>query len=375
MPSSPTSELGEELYVLMLKAHGATAAAIQRMPRLMSLNYVRAGVPELETPEAIEEAMAVNARKVLTEATEDLAKPPDEREPIDEVDNGAAARVYLAIEPGTETLLLKDRRERATIYTGKPVRVMAHAQEGRRSHEYNLMASLAGRLIDREIEFVARNHPPILTTELHAVHQAWRAVHSLGYQLMLYDIFHSTSAPSWGGDLNDTLALFGGLWQVVEAPSEDTFDFSPDQVPTSLDNPQELLYLLRLASPFDQAALNNLSRCIQEGPPVEPPDDLLAEEMEIKTSSARAPVFVRPSVDDDALVRYLVEHWQKWLEGCLCEMIVDRNPFCRQHRFRRALDLYKGKLEGTRSPPSVLGVMGVRWRAAGWVLGVRARRV
>lgn len=347
MRSSPTSELADELYRLMQEVHGASTEAIRRMPRLMSLNCVRAGIPELDTAEATEEAIAANARKVLRQATEELAKPPGEREPIDEVDEGAAARLYLGLEPGTGTLLLKDRRERATLYTGgRNVRAMAHAQSGRRSHEFRIMASLANVLITREVEFVARKRPSVPSPEMVAVHHAWRAVERLRNQIMLYNLFHSSEVSGWGGDLNSTLALFGHMWQLVEAPKENSLtEIGFDQPPTTLQSPHELLYLLRLTSPFNQAELDELSRCIRPGLPTTPPDRWLAEDVEIETSRATEPIFVvQPTADDDVFVEGTIERWQHWLDGCLCKVAGDYWA-CRQHRFRRTLDLYQGKLE------------------------------
>jgi hypothetical protein len=350
MRSSPTSELADELYGLMREAHGASTEAIRRRPRLMSLNCVRAGVPELDTAEATEEAIANSAREVLTRATEALAEPPEERELIDEVDNGAAARVYLGLERGTETLLLSERRERASLYTGKSVSAMMKTQKKpfRRSPEYYLMASLADVVIAREVEFVARKRPSVPSPEMVAVHQAWRAVERLRKQIVLYDVFNSSlDVPEWGGDLNSTLALFGHMWQLVEAPKEYSFtEIGPDQPPTTMQDPHELLYLLRLTSPFNQAELDEIVRCIRPGLPTAPPDRWLAEDIEIETSNATEPIFVvQPTADDDVLfAESIIERWQRWLDGCLCKVAGDYWA-CRQHRFRRALDLYQGKLE------------------------------
>lgn len=319
IPTTPSEQLGDELYDLMQGSDGASVDAIQRKPRLMSLSCVRSGSPAVDAPHPTAEAIALRAREVVKEATDDLVKPPPEREPVDETDLGAAARCFLALEPGTEALGLKDRRREAALYTDKSIRAMAKTQARpyRPSHERKLMGALAAKLREREFDFLEQRgnvaRPSANTPGggpwLQVVQGVWDIAHRLSASLHIcFGFFQPAPSGEYIADV-DSLMLFRNLLSLINWPDDTTyvrFDLMPHQPPKML--PHQTIANLHKAAPFDSDTIRRLSHT-EIGFPESP-------------------------YADELLVL-----WRRWLDSCQCSRTQPDSP-CKVHRFRSALDSY-----------------------------------
>jgi hypothetical protein len=326
MSATPTEELGDELYELMLGSDGASADAIQRTSRLMSLRCVGTGSPAVDLPTATADATALRAREVLTEATDDLVKPLEEREPVDDTDLGAAARCFLALERGTEALDLKDRRKEAALYTGdKSIRAMAKAQKRpyRRSHEHKLMIALAGKLVEREwtlLDEVSDRTADDTSRDspwLAAVHDAWDAATGLSSALeQCCGIFRPEPGEEYPFRCDyDSLELYGKLWKYVKIPGKDdpfVATIGKPEEPVSTLFAEGLTAMLFAFSPFDRETIERLS----------------------------ADVVVAPDIAPIPVVSELIAPWHTWLGSCQCDLVTPDLGSCTVHRFRTTLDMY-----------------------------------
>ncbi|HEY2142380.1 MAG TPA: hypothetical protein VGG98_10020 [Solirubrobacteraceae bacterium] len=151
------TKLGEELYALMQTAEGATAANIAKQPTLMGLRIAYDEARSSGSARPSQVAIAQVLRDLLKQMTYLLSSIQGGNN-----DEGVAARIYLALEPDSEALLLKDRRKQAEVYIPYTLRSAAkrHGPE-RTSFEKRLMQSVAGHLIDREfahLDELARSH-------------------------------------------------------------------------------------------------------------------------------------------------------------------------------------------------------------------------
>jgi hypothetical protein len=255
----------------------------------MNLNYVRAEAARDDSAEAQPDAVAVAARELIEQATYALDKPISQREHTD-ADSGAAARCLLAIEQGTGTMLLSERRKRAASHLhldGVPS--LTHHHEDRTtgnkaSRESRLMDALGRALMEREAQFLRSNQArhsagndayrdsPYLTI----AHGAWNTSGELASQLKwCCDIFRP-GPPDYEYyercDYN-SLELFGKLWKYLMIPRVgDPFLAvigKPEEPLTKLF-PNGDIAVLYYMSPFKRATLERLSDDIVVAPDIAP---------------------------------------------------------------------------------------------------------
>jgi hypothetical protein len=141
-------KLGDELYALMQTAEGATVANIAQQPTLMRLlvanDEARSGRSYPPSPAAIAGAL----RGLIEQATYPLTARQGAT-----IDEGKAARIYLALEPDSTALLRKDRRTQAVLcipYENE--QSAAKDRPNRPSYERRLLRKVAENLIEREFD-------------------------------------------------------------------------------------------------------------------------------------------------------------------------------------------------------------------------------
>jgi hypothetical protein len=304
--------------------YGAAIAAIRQMPHLMSLRQVRAEAPPTNSHKEHEQAVATTAQDAIKLATYALDKKITERDHGD-ADHGGAARCLLAIEQGTETMLLHERRKRAAGRAIKLVPSMGHRHPGKKTYEERLMDNVASKLLAREVKFLRREQEYVdgdTIARIHdspwlrILHQVWLATIGLCSDLRMY------RDPTWLPSKNpgryyweSTLGSFGKFWELLEEP----YLLSPP-VPSDYQlqptlSAMDLLALMCNDSPFEPEALHSLPK---------PPGLSLG----------------RWSGPPDEAVTI----WRKWLEECQCDN-SNPSPLCSVHRFLFALEQYKAQLE------------------------------
>jgi hypothetical protein len=142
------NNLGDELYALMQTAEGATVANIAQQPTLMRLlvayDEARSGSAHPPSPAAITAAL----RGLIEQATYPLTARQGAT-----IDEGKAARIYLALEPDSTALLKKDRRTQAVSYIPyENEQSAAKDRPTRPSYERRLLRKVAHNLIEREFD-------------------------------------------------------------------------------------------------------------------------------------------------------------------------------------------------------------------------------
>jgi hypothetical protein len=321
MSATPTEALGEELYELMLGPDGASVDAIQRKPRIMGLRCVKAGSSAVNVANPTAEVVASRAREVLKEATDDLAKPLHEREPVDDTDFGAAARCFLGLEQGTESLDRRRRRDKADVHTGEKMTIEAMAktqkEPPRVSHERKLMDALAGKLMERELDFLrerdggSQSDMMDDSSWLAAAHDVWYTASQLSSELDgCYGVFRPEPGEEhpFQSDYNARL-LFGDFWSLVKIPDQN------DPFIADIGKPSEelstlfaggMIAVMFAYSPFEREGMEKLSS---------------GKEVSLL------------SLDEQITL------WHAWLESCQCAETTPE-PVCKVHRFRAALDAY-----------------------------------
>ena len=313
----------------MLEPNGASVDAIQRKPRLMSLRCIRVGSAAVEVSNPTNEALARRTREILTDTTDDLVKPPHEREPVDDTDFGAAARCFLGLEPGTEALDRRRRREKADLYTGErmSIEAMAKTQKKpyRQSHEHKLMDALAEKIMGREWAVLAAPSHRTVQSEREAqfalaperpwmkiLHEAWQATSHL--DLALYRSLKARKTPG-GEDQDrldiDSLELFATFWTLIYEPGADgKRETGPNPTePGPKASPKRLIEWVLDESPFTWPMIKPLA-------------------------DAMAPDGKRLDGQEELFARWLL-----WLQTCKC-MERDPDPACRPHRVLKALYHY-----------------------------------
>ena len=326
MPPVPRTELGSELYELMKERSGATPAAIREKPHLMGLQYIRAEAPVLDELEAQEDAIAVMAREFIDEAAHALDKQISQREHTD-VDNVTAVRYLLALEQGTASMPLRERRERAAeCLRAEDAKNLRHQYKTKRrgvteTRETKLMDAVADKLMEREIQFLKDSqadpseppNSPLLAgvSELHGVAQE---LHST----MSYLTAKPRSAHREDFDV-ESLCLLGRFSQLVNIPLEEGhLDGWADPV---------LRALLLLSPTRTVAAMFSLI-------PFEGDTVNLMGQVDFSVSS----IALFDFVDD------LMPQWHAWLRLCVCDR-AEPQADCPVHRFQTLLNSYIGRLD------------------------------
>src|SRR5947207_1833991 len=116
MTGPPPSRLQRGLLALV-RGQGATLTGLLDQRSLLELEYVKAEAKAPNSREPSREEIAETARQLIEQATYALDRPLSQRQHVD-ADLGMAARVLLALEPGTYALSLHERRRRAAGYLG-----------------------------------------------------------------------------------------------------------------------------------------------------------------------------------------------------------------------------------------------------------------
>jgi hypothetical protein len=330
MPNHPITALAEEMYELM-SGGGATPTAIREKPALMGLTYIRAEAPGTDQ-DAREDAVAATVRDFIEEATYALEEPVSQREDKD-ADRGAAARCLLGLYPGTGSMLLRERRQRAAGHLVKNVRTVTTRREvkGRMiSHEMLLMEQLASQLWDRETDFLRDGNSSRPTHDikdrdspwLAVVHGAWNTARELS----------SALEQCCGGLQNphpdreylsrcdyNSLELFGKLWTYVMIPKQgdpwlDVMGKPEEELARMF--PEGEVVFLYYFSPFRRATLERLSH----------------------------EIVVAPDIAPIPVVSELIEPWRTWLGICQCDLLKPDLISCKVHLFRSSLRVYIEKL-------------------------------
>jgi hypothetical protein len=155
MPPNPglslkeLGKLGNELYALMLMSDGgATAVHIAQQPTLMRLRIAYDEARSRTTARPPDSAIAQALRGLIEAATYPLSSTQGGNN-----DEGKAARIYLALEPDSTALLLKDRRKQAEPYIPDTLRSAAKRHgPNDTSYEKRLMEGVGSQLIEREFD-------------------------------------------------------------------------------------------------------------------------------------------------------------------------------------------------------------------------------
>jgi hypothetical protein len=326
MPPVPRTELGLELYELMKEPSGTTSAAIRDKPHLMGLQYVRAEAPTLDDDEAREDAVAVTVREFIEEATGALDKETSQREHT-AADNGAAARYLLALEQGTASMPLHERRERAFGYLHlKNAASLRHQHKNKKrgvteTRETRLMDTVADKLIERETDFLKDSRlqdpdpsVPPGSPLLAVVSELWRVSQNLHTTIGdCVGILRPQPGDEYPHDGDyDSLFLLGRFWQLVRIPSKNDPFLQRDRLASELFPlwPEGSVAILWVLTPFEQAVIEEIRRT-----------DLLT-----------------PGYGWPQFVHDLMPQWHEWLSSCTCDTAP--NPDCLVHKFQNALDGY-----------------------------------
>jgi hypothetical protein len=334
----------------MLESAGATLETIQTCLGLMRLRYIKVDAA-LHSDSVDEEAVAMTARGLIEQATYALDKPVSQRENTD-ADNGAAARCLLALEQGTGSMLLSERRKRAVRHLHKSdVRSLTHQHKSRRtgqteSYETRLMDALAHQMIEREVDYANQQpheHSPIAdqtgTLALQLVHKLWAVAGELNEELSAacaLDLPRAEDPLPFGEDIA-SLCLFGQFWKLVHAPERESLETTGEQEgqPVAEMSPPVLIALMCEAAPFPYDAMERLA-------------DSVTWVVQFTLTSAMSELLVR---------------WRVWLKSCLCDQSVP-DPTCEVHSFRNALVAYRSAVEECwatlRDPHRTPKVYGIR---------------
>ncbi len=343
IPTSPKNQLGRELYELMQGPSGAAPAAISAKPGLMSLSYIQAEAPRLDDREAQEIAVAVTAQGFIEAATYALDKQTSQREHTD-ADSGAAARYLLAIEQGTASMPLHERRKRAAecLYL-KDAASLRHRHIDQRSglaesRETKLMDAVADKLLERDNDFrraqssANPGHEGVAGDShwLAAVHNAWETARRLSITLKMCIGFRRHEPDMEYDTQRDYTSLesFGKFWQYVEIPAKDGPWFVASDSPET--GRASLLPEIKLAVMFGRG----LPEILFVSSPFE------REEIERLSTE----IVVTQDTDPSPVIRELITPWQAWLDSCLC-FPADPDPeSCETHWFSSSLEQYIDEL-------------------------------
>jgi hypothetical protein len=142
------AELGNELYALMQAAEGATAVNIAEQPTLMRLRVAYDQARSEGSTRPSRAAIAVALRGLIEAVTYPLSSFDGAS-----IDEGKAARIYLALEPDSGALLVKDRRKMAESYIPyEKLRSAARDRPGVPRYERRLLNRVADNLVEREFD-------------------------------------------------------------------------------------------------------------------------------------------------------------------------------------------------------------------------------
>jgi hypothetical protein len=337
-------KLGEELFALMQSRRGATVANIAAQPALMRLlvahHEARSG--EFGDPSDLVVAHAV--RRLVLAATRDIAS----RYPGD--DYGMAARVWLALERGTEGLSLADRRKRAKAYTNQEVRSAAKIRKARPSLEQDIMEQVADKLIDREVahlDYLVHTRLPAAENDANtlrphaaiyrartAVEFLWSRLETTQYRRNLYCSALAANGPdgdltklheqSYSQSLDYGLCEMGRLFLAVDYATADTIVTDPENLV-----PREVIENLWLAQPLAFDEVSFLARAYAEGErqrqPSYGPWFPIPDGFDPKEASAYREhrmvvrwVIERLLETDREKILAIRRTWEKWTE-CDCE--------------------------------------------------------
>jgi hypothetical protein len=329
--SGSFTALGIELYELVVfSRHGATAGALMSKEHLMGLQVAPtiAKWPDANDPS---DDFAVAVREVIREATDRLVI--DVRTPA--VDRPAAARALLGLQAGLEALPLKDRRAAAASKLKMPTRTLtktryASEQRGkyRPSPELELLADLGQHLLSMEADFLrARSRKLIRTAaelespdrEYSRLYQAWRALDSLNFWLLVSYADHALPSGKLESDTVDSLMM---AWVEVLR----SFD-RPPRRPAS-----------NLIEDIDGADARTLVSVMFA---CSPDDAYRAWFYEIAAAQGTH-TLATADIEDSASWLGLTRHW---FANCECEFKEERYSDCMVHQFSAAASALKREVQ------------------------------
>jgi hypothetical protein len=307
------AQLGQELYELMCASSGATPEAIRSAPTLMSFKYIRAEVARIADLDTHEQAVAVVARRFIEEATHAPTEEISQRDDKD-ADRGAAARCLLGLYPGTDSMILSERRIQAAGFIGKKVRSTTKKtlrNTGRlESYETILMARLAGHIWDREVDFIS--DPPLenpAAPPLAALRDLIFTVDRLTFTLDSVLCRWKNERAFWPKESRNALKWFSRFVYLVKLPQPEEVDLAGAGFPNSIMDTVALIFRL---SPFSMAVHQQY-----------------ADRVRLAT----------PELTSTPRIEGAREMWSSWIESCHCDL-PSTDPACLPHQLFNELDEY-----------------------------------